>query len=182
VILATNNHRFWSVDTQKWIEAGELTRESVLFNSKDQNVSIKNLKSYSKEQTVYNLTVANDHTYFVGQSGVLGHNANKCKFDFGPATGIGQFRSLADMTHHEILKVFKNTGLTFKGHAIKRLKDSRTKNLGFKTPKDIEQIWKKGYMFDAGGGDIGFSYRGMEIIVIPKKNIVRTIRPAKKGR
>ena len=31
--------------------------------------------TYTKEDVVYNLTVANDHTYFVGRDGVLGHNA-----------------------------------------------------------------------------------------------------------
>ena len=76
IITATANHPLWSVDLQKWVEAGELTKESILFNLQDQNVSIEKLKHYSQEQAVYNLTIANDHTYFVGQSGVLGHNAD----------------------------------------------------------------------------------------------------------
>ncbi len=95
-------------------------------------------------------------------------------------TGLGQFRQLSDMTHQELVKVFKETRLKLSNHAIKRLKDPRTKRLGFKTPKDIEQIWKKGFIFDAGGGDIGFSLRGLEVIIIPKSNKIRTIRPAKK--
>jgi len=76
IITATTNHPIYNLFDHSWKDAGELTTNSLLLNLQDQNVSIQNLNSYSKEQTVYNLTVANDHTYFVGQSGVLGHNAD----------------------------------------------------------------------------------------------------------
>jgi len=79
IITATTNHPIYNLFDHSWKDAGELTTNSLLLNLQDQNVSIQNLNSYSKEQTVYNLTVANDHTYFVGQSGVLGHNA--CAWD-----------------------------------------------------------------------------------------------------
>jgi len=39
------------------------------------------IKSYNQNKVVYNLTVNNDHTYYVGASGVLGHNSDKCNLN-----------------------------------------------------------------------------------------------------
>ena len=58
-----------------WTEAGKLGLDNILLDIHENNTSIVNLRSYSQDAVVYNLTVANDHTYFVGISGVLGHNA-----------------------------------------------------------------------------------------------------------
>ena len=40
---------------------------------------IEAVDRYSQEAKVYNLTVDNDHTYYVGKGGVLSHNAGGCK-------------------------------------------------------------------------------------------------------
>ena len=64
-------------------------------------------------------------------------------------------------------------------HAIKRLKDSRTKDLGFNTPNDIAKVFNKGGKFDAGNGEVGFSYNGVEAIFDPNTNRIITFRPAK---
>ena len=78
VITATDNHPFWELNTKEWITADELTNSSILLNINDKNTTIKSLKHYAKNKKVYNLTVNNFHTYYVGVSGVLSHN---CKFD-----------------------------------------------------------------------------------------------------
>ena len=44
------------------------------------DASIVGLRKSSEIADVYNLTVANDHTFFVGVGEVLGHNAGSCKF------------------------------------------------------------------------------------------------------
>jgi RHS repeat-associated protein len=75
IITATSNHPFWAVADHNWTEAGELTLDNILLNINEYNTTISNLKTYTKEDVVYNLTVANEHTYFVGSEGVLGHNA-----------------------------------------------------------------------------------------------------------
>ena len=79
IITATSNHPFWAIDSQEWLEAGELTNRSILLNINDKNTTIKSLKHYAKNKKVYNLTIANDHTYYVGVGGVLGHNARCTK-------------------------------------------------------------------------------------------------------
>ena len=74
VITATTNHPFWAVDTQQWIEAEKLNTATVLLNINDENSTIDSLRYYTEELNVYNLTIDNYHTYFVGVGGVLGHN------------------------------------------------------------------------------------------------------------
>jgi len=93
--------------------------------------------------------------------------------------GLAQNRNLRDLTHQDLTKVFKGSGFSLSGHAIKRLKEKRTEDLGFKTPNDIAKIFNKGKPFDAGNGEIGFSFRGLEAIVNPKTRRVVTFRPAK---
>ena len=75
VITTTDNHPFWERNTEEWLHADKLTNASLLLNINDKNVTIKSLKHYAKNKRVYNLTVNNFHTYFVGSEGVLGHNS-----------------------------------------------------------------------------------------------------------
>ena len=76
IITATSNHPFWAIDSQEWLEAGELTNRSILLDINDKNTTIKSLKHYAQNKKVYNLTVGNIHTYYVGLGGILGHNAD----------------------------------------------------------------------------------------------------------
>ncbi|MCL9768863.1 RHS repeat-associated core domain-containing protein [Flavobacterium sp. HXWNR69] len=106
---------------------------------------------------------------------------------FGPSGGanILKFRgliqnlSLRGLTHQQIVRAFEGSGFKLSGHAVKRLKDIRTSNLGFNNLNDIKQIFNKGTTFNAGGGSIGKSYKGMEVIWNPKTKVIITIRPAK---
>jgi len=54
--------------------------------------------------------------------------------------------------------------------------------MGFRTPKDIEKIWKYGCFFDEGNGMAGYSYKGIDLIFNKKTLKITTIRPARKGR
>jgi len=78
VITATSNHPFWDLADQNWTEAGTLGLDDTLLNIQDKPTTIAELKSYKQNTIVYNLTVANDHTYYVGLGGVLGHNSKHC--------------------------------------------------------------------------------------------------------
>ncbi len=93
--------------------------------------------------------------------------------------GLVQNRNLQDLTHHDLTKAFDGTGFTLSNHAINRLKHSRTRDLGFGNLNDISKVFNKGTRFDAGGGEVGFSYRGLEAIVNPKTNNIVTFRPEK---
>jgi len=72
VITATSNHPFWELADQNWTEAGSLSLDDTLLNIQNKPTTIAELRSYKQNTIVYNLTVANDHTYYVGLGGVLG--------------------------------------------------------------------------------------------------------------
>ncbi|KAE9651715.1 hypothetical protein EJD88_18365 [Pseudomonas sp. PB105] len=93
--------------------------------------------------------------------------------------GLAQNRPLQDLTHQELMGIFGNAGIDLSNHAITRLKDSRTKNIGFETPNDIAQIFNNEIRFDAGDGTVGYGYKGLEAIVNPVTNKIITFRPAK---
>jgi hypothetical protein len=78
IISATTRHRFWVEDKQQWIaarylESGMLLRTITGAVSKVQNIVMREIA----EQDTYNLTVADCHTYFVGEEGLLVHNADE---------------------------------------------------------------------------------------------------------
>ena len=108
------------------------------------------------------------------KGGINNNGSSKVGF-----TGLNQNRSLRELTHNELVKAFKKSGFTLSGHSVKRLKDIRTKAMGFETLNDIKKIFNKGTKFDAGRGDIGYSYSGLEVIINPKTNNIITFRPAK---
>ncbi|MFQ6601768.1 hypothetical protein [Flavobacterium sp. C3NV] len=93
--------------------------------------------------------------------------------------GLIQNLSLRGLTHQQLVRAFNGTGFTLSSHAIKRLKDIRTSNLGFNSLNDIKQIFNKGVSFDAGAGAVGKSYKGLEIIWNAETKVIITIRPAK---
>ena len=76
VITTTSNHPFWEQNGHHWILAESINSKSALLNLYGENISITNTKSYSKDATVYNLTTANNHTFYVGTSEVLVHNCD----------------------------------------------------------------------------------------------------------
>jgi filamentous hemagglutinin len=93
--------------------------------------------------------------------------------------GLAQNRPLQDLTHQELLGIFGTAGIDLSNHAITRLKDSRTKNIGFETPNDIAKIFNDGTKFDAGNGAVGYGYKGLEVIINPVTKKIVTFRPAK---
>lgn len=75
-ITTTINHPFYLPDYGKWIEAGSLSEGSniLLSNGKTDYIDSKFVYQTDKPVTVYNFTVEDYHTYFVGKEGVLVHN------------------------------------------------------------------------------------------------------------
>ncbi|MBF7073936.1 hypothetical protein ISG33_11045 [Glaciecola sp. MH2013] len=74
VITSTGEHPFYTGDS--WIEADEITsNHSLLFKGDSKDIS--SIDSEKHKGAVFNITVANAHTYFVGVNGALVHNTNK---------------------------------------------------------------------------------------------------------
>ncbi|MGF2736979.1 Ig-like domain-containing protein, partial [Marinobacter sp. DUT-1] len=74
VITATSDHPFYSENMGGWVDAGDLSTNSVLFDFDQNPIAIDGIQSYVRDTTVYNLSVSNDHTYYVGESRALAHN------------------------------------------------------------------------------------------------------------
>ena len=83
VITATGGHPFYIDEEDVWLEAQLLTTDKKLIDSEGNELAIASLNSRREVVRVFNLTVNNTHTYFVGRDQALAHNSNVCK-PFGP--------------------------------------------------------------------------------------------------
>ncbi|MFB9853184.1 polymorphic toxin-type HINT domain-containing protein [Micromonospora andamanensis] len=75
-IVATDNHPFWAEKVRRWVEASDLRPGDLLRTPSGAEVQVASLRTWSQPQAVYNLTVADIHTYYViaGRTPVLVHN------------------------------------------------------------------------------------------------------------
>ena len=76
VIETTATHPFYTQDG--WKDASELQTGDQIKTQNQENIEIKDTKFNYEPQKVYNFTVGNFHTYFVGALAWLVHNAGKC--------------------------------------------------------------------------------------------------------
>lgn len=86
-VVATSNHPFWSARRQAWVPAGELrpgdvlgTRDGILGTRDGGTIRIMERHASTQTRTVYNLSVAGVHTYYVRLAGtaILVHNEETC--------------------------------------------------------------------------------------------------------
>ncbi|WP_282167563.1 Hint domain-containing protein [Shewanella japonica] len=78
VIEATSLHPFYILG-RGWVEAEDLKIGYPLYRGDDSTLSIASIETEARHETVYNLSVANANTYFIGIDKVLLHNAKKSK-------------------------------------------------------------------------------------------------------
>jgi hypothetical protein len=99
VITTTAEHPFFVAGEERFIPAGELTLDDQLVDSQGRPIAIDAIRVTDRLITVYNLRVADFHTYFVGgklwQFDVWVHNAS----DIYDPSGIAPRRAgtLADL-------------------------------------------------------------------------------------
>jgi hypothetical protein len=89
VIHTTQNHEFWDATTNQWTPAGDLESGHRL-NALHGYVTVDEVRTFTKPQRMYNLTVDRTHTYYVlaGDTPVLVHNCGTATvtFDGGHAS------------------------------------------------------------------------------------------------
>ncbi|GAA3651214.1 hypothetical protein GCM10022267_41890 [Lentzea roselyniae] len=75
-IVATDGHRFWLPELKEWVRADKLVAGVWLQTSSGTWVQVVQVRRWSAEQRVHNLTVSGAHTYYVlaGATPVLVHN------------------------------------------------------------------------------------------------------------
>jgi len=87
-IGTTPNHPFWSEDAQAFVRADALTVSTTLRLLDNSPSQVRRIEARPSQQyVVYNLEVHSQHTYFVGQNGVLVHNSNPCPPQTPPKPG-----------------------------------------------------------------------------------------------
>lgn len=77
-VTATEGHPFWLPDARTWVAAGRLKPGMWLRTSSGTWVQIAAVDRTTRHEHVYNLTVEDDHTYYVeaGDTPLLVHNCN----------------------------------------------------------------------------------------------------------
>jgi hypothetical protein len=90
-ITTTYNHNFYLPEEMNWFEARELVPGQKLIGQDRQLLEIRYLGIYKQVAKVYNLSVNNDHTYYVGREQALVHNAN-CDLSKIKIDGIYPFK------------------------------------------------------------------------------------------
>lgn len=75
-IVTTETHPFY-VNNRGFVNAGELKVDNELLDSNGSILLVKNyeIELTDEPTTVYNFQVEDFHTYYVGENGVLVHNA-----------------------------------------------------------------------------------------------------------
>ncbi|MDX1958303.1 MAG: polymorphic toxin-type HINT domain-containing protein [Leptospiraceae bacterium] len=76
ILETTWNHPFY-VKGRGFVQAKDLKVGDMLTNSSDEIVSLEEITIEDRDETVYNFEVEDNHTYYVGESGVLVH---MCQF------------------------------------------------------------------------------------------------------
>ncbi|MGP4105291.1 toxin C-terminal domain-containing protein, partial [Nonomuraea sp. KM90] len=77
-VIATSHHRFWVPSLQRWVDATYLQPGTWLRTSTGTWIQVADVRRWTASQLVYNLTVADMHTYYVtaGATDLLVHNDN----------------------------------------------------------------------------------------------------------
>ncbi|GAA2546394.1 hypothetical protein GCM10010435_14550 [Winogradskya consettensis] len=99
VVHTTGHHPFWDAAAGQWVEAGDLAPGTALSTSDGDGAQVDTVRTFTGSETMYNLTVADLHTYYVqaGDEWVLVHNAPKCgRAPAGHVYKGGLYKNLKD--------------------------------------------------------------------------------------
>ncbi|MFV2126354.1 polymorphic toxin-type HINT domain-containing protein [Micromonospora sp. LOL_013] len=133
-VVATADHPVWSVTGGKWIDAEDLEEGEALRTNGRSSPAVLHVERSLDIATVYNLTVAGIHTYYVlaGNTPVLVHNTGPC----GPvdAWSPGTFGSAEESATYHV-------GKHGKGRTLAEYTDE-AKNLWARTPEGDRIPWK----------------------------------------
>jgi hypothetical protein len=116
VIETTALHPFYT--EEGWKDASELQKGDKILTKKQEKIEIKKVEFNYEPKKVYNFTVANFHTYFVGVLAWLVHNAGRCLSEFakkGEKWAIDILRGIAfnKKMNKEMLELANKKGLKY---------------------------------------------------------------------
>jgi hypothetical protein len=98
-VTATGGHPFWEPQALAWVKAADLQPGDHLVTADTSHVFVSSATEFQAALTVYNLTVADFHTYYVvaGTTPLLVHNTTVGGCGTSPATTrVGRWMSQAE--------------------------------------------------------------------------------------
>ena len=107
VVYTTNEHPFFVKGT--WVEASKLKVGDSLFVNAKTRILLRSITVIDTTVAVYNITVEDDHNYFVGRNRVLVHNNNPCAEEVKKALTKDQ-QALTDLVNEQLKIDEKNIG------------------------------------------------------------------------
>ena len=98
VVIATDEHPFWSDDQGRWVDAEDLRRGDHVVAVDGRTLEVLGTRQWVARQRVHNLTVAGIHTYYVqsGSADVLVHNCGEVPHGFA---NRGDFENFGSKLH-----------------------------------------------------------------------------------
>ena len=165
-IETTPEHPFY-VDGKGWTDAQELEVGDLLISTDGQLTPLEAIRFTSEKQFVYNLSITNDHTYFVGDAdwGFTVWVHNDCVYI--------SFAKNGDVSYVGITNKFKRRAgehLRKNGREIKRIKG--LENVTRKQARAIEHllIERFGRKFNRAGQSLGGKLDNVIRAINPKKH------------
>ncbi|HSC25173.1 MAG TPA: polymorphic toxin-type HINT domain-containing protein [Candidatus Babeliales bacterium] len=73
-IFTAPDQKFYSYNQNKWIFAHELTTSDTLMNSHGKAITIDAITIINEQQTMYSISLANSHTFYISSENILVHN------------------------------------------------------------------------------------------------------------
>ncbi|MFE4359950.1 polymorphic toxin-type HINT domain-containing protein [Kitasatospora sp. NPDC056800] len=115
-VHTTSNHPFWDDTTRSWTPAGELTVGHVLKSESGDLIEVAAVRPVAGRSWMYNLTIADFHTYYVvaGDVPILVHNS--CGPDMGSAARAAAKQAPEDATMTSVARI-KNTDMMEPGYS-----------------------------------------------------------------
>ncbi len=116
--------------------ASSLKPKSKLLNLDGSFIEVSKVTFFSENTTVYNLTISNNHNYYVGNATVLSHNAGGCDIG-GELLKLGKLKKLDD-------KYLKREGID--AHAAKKIimgSDKRNARFDIVLEKGSKRVFLK---------------------------------------
>jgi RHS repeat-associated protein len=131
----------------EWVEAGELEVGDKVLRSNGKWTRITRIEYEQKQITVYNFEVEGNHSYFVGDVGVLSHNCEGVKIALGIGDSLDDF---AKSTGSKTWKELAPDALRWKEWFMDAM--SNTKNTVVFNLDGVDNIWSSVQRAASGGG------------------------------
>ena len=140
ILHTTQNHPFWDHTLGHWVPARELQPGHQLGTPDGSLVAVVAVRSFITAQYMYNLTIADVHTYYVvaGNASVLVHNAPCRTFGFSNAPKVPGTYTIT-MKDGRVYVGASASDVHARIHAAFTDKDAAVYQAGY-TPADVDSI------------------------------------------